>query len=214
MQQQVAEMTAQLRQVETEHDQLTGRNAMLEKVLHSHQRQLDILHDQQQVPILLLYSCALSVNKVCPYTWCLTWATPVVRRAGDPQVTAVLQTVQKQQSVNPQWQGRAPTPGGQVESGKGSGWALAQQVASQPQATDVNTAYARMVDAMRDLVVQTERDGMSTELEAALKQQCERVVCCLLHSPCATACLVCCSGARISVPAWQHRVCSITSSFM
>ena len=50
MQQQLADMTAQLGKVETEHEQLTGRSAMLEQVLHSHQQQLHILHDQQKVP--------------------------------------------------------------------------------------------------------------------------------------------------------------------
>ena len=50
MQEQLADMTAQLQKVETEHEQLTGRSAMLEQVLHSHQQQLNILHDQQQVP--------------------------------------------------------------------------------------------------------------------------------------------------------------------
>ena len=53
MQQQLAEMTAQLQALETEHDQLTGKNAMLEKVLHVRQLQLEILQDQQQVGALL-----------------------------------------------------------------------------------------------------------------------------------------------------------------
>lgn len=60
MQQQLANMTAQLHALETEHDQLTGRNAVLEKVLQSHQLQLEILHDQQQV-----------CDPLC-YSWCLT----------------------------------------------------------------------------------------------------------------------------------------------
>lgn len=55
MQQQLADMTAQLRAVETEHDQLTGRNSLLEKVLHVRQLQLEILQDQQQVGTFNLY---------------------------------------------------------------------------------------------------------------------------------------------------------------
>lgn len=62
MQQQLADMTAQLQKVESEHEQLTGRSAMLEKVLHSHQQQLNILHDQQQVPGLS--ACCLRVYHV------------------------------------------------------------------------------------------------------------------------------------------------------
>ena len=49
MQQQLADMTAQMNALLTEHDQLTGRNAVLEKVLHCRQLQLEILQDQQQV---------------------------------------------------------------------------------------------------------------------------------------------------------------------
>ena len=51
MQQQLADMTGQLQQVEIDHEQLTGRGAMLEILLHSHEEQLNILHDQQQVPL-------------------------------------------------------------------------------------------------------------------------------------------------------------------
>lgn len=56
MQQQLAKVTAQLHALETEHNQLTGSNAVLEKVLQSHQLQLEILHDQQQVCDPLCYS--------------------------------------------------------------------------------------------------------------------------------------------------------------
>ena len=72
-------------------------------------------------------------------------------------------------------------PGGRLESGKKSDWALVSQPGPQPQTTDVNTSYAGMVEAMRDLVGRAERDGMSPELEAALQQQGFRVVSCLLH---------------------------------
>ncbi|KAL0036049.1 hypothetical protein WJX77_012607 [Trebouxia sp. C0004] len=48
MQQQLAEMTAQLNALQTEHNKLTGRNVVLEKVLHSRQRQLEILQDQRK----------------------------------------------------------------------------------------------------------------------------------------------------------------------
>ena len=84
-----------------------------------------------------------------------------------------------QQSVTPQWQGQAPRPGGRLESGKKTDWALVRQQGPQPQTTDVNTTYAGMVEAMRDLVGHVEREGMSPELEDALHQQGFRVVCCL-----------------------------------
>ena len=67
MQQQLADMTAQLHAVETEHDQLTGRNSVLEKVLHVRQLQLEILQDQQQVGTFKLqpwinYGCTSQSN--------------------------------------------------------------------------------------------------------------------------------------------------------
>ena len=72
-------------------------------------------------------------------------------------------------------------PGGQLESGKKSDWALVPQPGPQSQTTDVNTTYAGMVEAMRHLVGRFERDGMSPELDVALQQQGFHVVCCLLQ---------------------------------
>ncbi|DBA88711.1 TPA: hypothetical protein ACH3X2_004811 [Trebouxia sp. C0005] len=48
MQQQLAEMTAQLHALQTEHNKLTGKNVVLEKVLRSRQSQLQILQDQRK----------------------------------------------------------------------------------------------------------------------------------------------------------------------
>lgn len=48
MQQQLAEMTAQLNALQTEHNKLTGRNVVLEKVLRSRQSQLQILQEQRK----------------------------------------------------------------------------------------------------------------------------------------------------------------------
>lgn len=61
MQQQLADMTAQLQQVEIDHEQLTGRGAMLEVLLHSHEQQLNILHDQQQVPLCHVVCSHMSI---------------------------------------------------------------------------------------------------------------------------------------------------------
>lgn len=52
MQQQLAEMTAQLHALQTEHNKLTGKNVVLEKVLRSRQSQLQILQDQRKVHAL------------------------------------------------------------------------------------------------------------------------------------------------------------------
>ncbi|KAL3148944.1 hypothetical protein ABBQ32_001804 [Trebouxia sp. C0010 RCD-2024] len=131
MQQQLAKVTAQLHALETEHNQLTGSNAVLEKVLQSHQLQLEILHDQQQ-----------TTQKAAAA------AVPESTKAG---------------------------PGTHEESGKSSEWALMKQPGPQPQSADDHTAYAEMVTAMRGIAGQVERDGMSTELAAALKQQCSAV---------------------------------------
>ena len=49
MEQQLADMTAQLSAMQHEHSKLTGKNAVLEKLLASRQCQLDILQDQHQV---------------------------------------------------------------------------------------------------------------------------------------------------------------------
>ena len=49
MQQQLADMTAQLNALEMEHNKLTGKNSVLEMVLSSRQAQLQILHEQQKV---------------------------------------------------------------------------------------------------------------------------------------------------------------------
>lgn len=57
MQQQLADMTAQLSAMQHEHSKLTGKNAVLEKLLASRQCQLDILQDQHQV---CPYYCHLS----------------------------------------------------------------------------------------------------------------------------------------------------------
>ena len=51
MQQQLADMTSQLQELQMEHDKLTGRSAVLDKVLHSRQSQLTILQEQQKVLI-------------------------------------------------------------------------------------------------------------------------------------------------------------------
>lgn len=131
MQQQLANMTAQLHALETEHDQLTGRNAVLEKVLQSHQLQLEILHDQQQ-------------------------------------------TTQKAAAAAMSESTKAG-PGAHEESAKSSDWALIRRPDLQPQSTDVQTAYAEMVAAMRGIAGQIEKDGMSTELAAAIKKQCSAV---------------------------------------
>lgn len=48
MQQQLADMTTQLQDLQMEHDKLTGRSAVLDKVLHSRQSQLTILQEQQK----------------------------------------------------------------------------------------------------------------------------------------------------------------------
>lgn len=50
MQQQLADMTAQLNALEMEHNKLTGKNSVLEMVLSSRQAQLQILHEQQKAP--------------------------------------------------------------------------------------------------------------------------------------------------------------------
>ncbi|DBB09422.1 TPA: hypothetical protein ACH3X3_007991 [Trebouxia sp. C0006] len=48
MQQQLTEMIAQLNALQTEHNKLTGRTVVLEKVLHSRQSQLQILQEQRK----------------------------------------------------------------------------------------------------------------------------------------------------------------------
>ncbi len=60
MQQQLAEMTAQLNALQTEHNKLTGRNVVLEKVLRSRQSQLQILQDQRKVHALAAESSTLT----------------------------------------------------------------------------------------------------------------------------------------------------------
>jgi hypothetical protein len=55
MQQQLTEMIAQLNALQTEHNKLTGRNVVLEKVLRSRQSQLQILQEQRKV-------CALAAE--------------------------------------------------------------------------------------------------------------------------------------------------------
>ncbi len=55
MQQQLTEMIAQLNALQTEHNKLTGRTVVLEKVLHSRQSQLQILQEQRKV-------CALAAE--------------------------------------------------------------------------------------------------------------------------------------------------------
>ena len=72
MQQQLADMTAQLSAMQTEHSKLTGRNAVLEKLLTSRQCQLDILQDQHKVcPYYCLRFAALTLLKFCVRAWYL-----------------------------------------------------------------------------------------------------------------------------------------------
>ena len=80
MQQQLADMTAQLQKVETEHEQLTGRSAMLEQVLHSHQQQLNILHDQQQVSGHLHATSVVYLYHIHLDSMSLVWSKPKASR--------------------------------------------------------------------------------------------------------------------------------------
>ena len=62
MQQQFAEMAAQLNALQVEHNKLTSRNTVLEKVLHSRQNQLQILQDERKV---LVFAVVPSLHGAC-----------------------------------------------------------------------------------------------------------------------------------------------------
>lgn len=112
MQQQLAEVMAQLHAVETEHDQLTGRNAVLEKVLHSHQLQLEILHDHQQVLGSLLAFVTFKFHPLNQVGSCTIWHNLWHDEQAELHLCCRLHRRQRQQqqpSLNPQWQGQAPT---------------------------------------------------------------------------------------------------------
>ena len=92
----------------------------------------------------------------------------------------MLQTTQKAAAPPAVSDSTKESPGAYKESAKSVSWALIHRPGSQPEKTDVHSAYNEFVAAMRGIAGQIERDGMSTDLEAAFKQPCSAAVRCLL----------------------------------